>query len=297
MPEEAIDQRLAEGVRLARGGLLDKALQQLDLAAASPEPAIAAEALRHLSDVHRSRCDWAAAVHCAQRSGRLAESAALPQMVADALNAEASVHISTGEFGAARKLLLRMIDLSSEQRVRGIALQNLGMIAAEEGRLEEARAHFRAALHAFESAGYDRGAAVALLNWGRILLLQGEPEVAEEICLTAERLARDLDDLELVALVCLNLAESYLGQGRADEAERPASEAIGYFAGVGNDWRRVECLRLFGDIHQAAGDDASAERCYRRGVELARGVGAQVEVDRLQGKLERLILSADSGEP
>lgn len=296
MPEEAIDERLAEGVRLARGGLLDKAIQQLDLAAASTDPPIAAEALRHLSDVHRSRCDWAAALECAERSGRVAESAALPEMVADALNAEASVHISTGDFGAARKLLRRMIDVSSDQRVHGIAVQNLGMMAAEEGRLEEARRHFQAALRAFHKAGYDRGSAVALLNWGRILLLQGEPDVAEEICLTAERLARGLEDLELVALACLNLAESYLGQGRPGEAERPASEATGYFAGVGNDWRRVECLRLFGDIHEAAGDRSSAERCYGRGLELAGELGAQVEVDRLRERLERLSSKPGSGD-
>ncbi|MBW3554187.1 MAG: tetratricopeptide repeat protein [Gemmatimonadetes bacterium] len=282
------DRRLDEGVRLARGGLLEKAFQQLGLAAGSNDPAIAAEALRHQADIHRSRCEWDPALDCARRSGRLAEAADLPDLLAEALNAEASVYISQGELGLARQLLLRMIGITGNDRIRGIALQNLGMVAAEEGRLDEARAHFEGALRAFEGVGYERGAAMALLNCGRIAVLQERCDDAEEICVRAEKAARAVGDLELVALACLNLAECYLLRGEAAEAERPASEAMGYFAGVGNEWRRIECLRVFGDIHRSGADRRSAEACYQRGLELAHGLGAQVEIERLEAKIAGL---------
>jgi tetratricopeptide (TPR) repeat protein len=288
MPREDPTELLGEGVRLARGGLLDKALQHLTDAAERADPAVVAEALRHQADIHRARCDWDAALLLARRSAEVARGADLQDAVAEAENAEAAVHLSRGAFDEARPLLVAMAERTQSPRIRGIAYQNLGYIAAEEGEHESAQKWFDRALNAFRQARYARGATMALMNSGRIALLRGDYETAEGLSEGAAAAARGVDDLELLALACLNLAEALLRLGRTDEAEKPASEALGYFDGTGNDWRRIECLRLFGDIHRTAGDRDSAERCYRAGLQLARRIDARREVSLLEERLDQL---------
>lgn len=288
MPHEDSSELLGEGVRLARGGLLDKALQHLSDAAERSDPAVVAEALRHQADIHRARCEWDAALILARRSAEVALAAGLHDAVAEAKNAEAAVHLSRGAFDEARPLLLKMTEVTPSPRIRGIAFQNLGYIAAEEGAHDAAQKWFDRALDAFREARYARGATMALMNSGRIALLRGDYETAEGLSTGAAAAARGVDDLELLALACLNLAEALLRLGLTDEAEKPASEALGYFDGTGNDWRRIECLRLFGDLHRTTGDASSAERCFRIGLDLARRLDARLEVKLLEERLAEL---------
>lgn len=281
-------QTLEEGIRLERAGLLDKALQQYRSVVDAGEPAVTAEALRHEADVQRTRCDWDAAMDRARRSAEIARSIGRDDLVADALNAEAAVHLSRSDYEPARALLLEMLDLATDPRIRGIALQNLGLIAAEEEDLDEAYLRFTESSACFEEAGYDRGVALSLLNSSRLPLLRGRYDLAAEQAAQAEAVARQIGDLELVALACLTLGEALLQLQRLEGAERCAVIAFGYFSGVGNDWRRVECLRLQGDLHVASGDAPSAERCFLRGLEIAERLDASLEIDTLQQRLDHL---------
>lgn len=281
-------QMLQDGIRLERAGLLDRALQQFRAAMDAGDAVVTAEALRHEADVQRARCDWDAAIDRSRRSAEVARSTGRDDLVADALNAEAAVHLSRSDYEPARALLLRMLDLGTAPRIRGIALQNLGLIAAEEEELDEAHRRFTESLTCFKEAGYHRGVAVSLLNASRLPLLRGQYELASEQAAQAETVAREIGDLELVALACLTLGEALLQLRRLEEAERCAVAAFGYFSGVGNDWRRVECLMLQGDLHVADGDHPSAKRCFRRGLEIADRLDAGLELERLQERLDNL---------
>lgn len=277
---------LEEAVRLERGGLLEKALAELDVAARSDDPAVLAEALRHQADIRRSRCEWEMAVALARRSRAIAREAGLPELEAEAVNAEAAIYLTRRFFADAERLFEAMLEITEDPRIRGIALQNLGISSAEQGHLEEARHRFLDSHDFFEAAGYTRGMATARVNSGRISLLEGRDEEAETLCTQADQLARRVGDLELSALASLNLAEALLRRGRPAEAEIPASVALGYFTGVGNQWRRIECLRLFGDLHRAEQDSESALQCYARALELARETETPDEVAGLEELLE-----------
>ena len=285
MPE-INNEALEEGVRLERSGLLEKALRHFRDAARAADAAVAAEALRHEADVHRSRCDWEDAIALARRSAEVARAGERPDLVAEALNAEAAVHLSRSAYGKAEPLLRRMLELADDPRIRGIALQNLGLIAAEGDRLDDAHRYFTDSSKCFAAAGYERGLAVALLNASRLPLLREQYDEAAEEAGRAEEVARQVGDLELVALACLTLGEAMLHLGEHEEAERCATVAFGYFSGVGNEWRRVECLRLQGDLHVATRDVLSARRCYGRALELARTLGARLEIERLEARME-----------
>ena len=60
------------------------------------------------------------------------------------------------------------------------------------------------------------------------------------------------------------------------------------FTGVGNDWRRIECLCLFGDITRAGGDAGTAGQCYRRALQLARDSDTTREVERIEARIRDL---------
>ena len=281
-------EKLEEAVRLERGGLLEKALAGLDVAARSDDPAVLAEALRHQADIRRARCEWDLAVALARRSREVARAAAFPELEAEATNAEAAIYLTRRSFAEAEALFEEMLEITTDPRIQGIALQNLGISSAEQGHLEEARHRFLRSHDRFEAAGYTRGMATALVNSGRIALLEGEDEQAEALCTQADHLARRVGDLELSALASLNLAEALLRRGRPSDAEIPASVALGYFTGVGNQWRRIECLRLFGDLHRAEDDSESAWQCYSRALDLARETETLDEVAGLEELLEAM---------
>lgn len=287
MPEDSAE-RLREAVRLERGGLLDRALDRLIEAEASEDPALRAEALRHRADIHRARCEWEEAFRHARLSREVAESAGLGELAAEASNAEAAVHMSRQEYPRAAALLAGMLERATRPRIRGIALQNLGVIASEQGRLGDARERFEESRGCFEAAGYQRGVALAMVNAARVLLLEDDDETAESLCAQAEMVAQRVGDLEIAAMAAFNRAEALIRGGRHQEAEEPASVALGYFAGVGNDWRRMDCLRLFGDLHAALGELATARHCYERALELARANDTPREVARLEQILARL---------
>ena len=129
-PRELID----EGVRYETGGMLDRALASYSEAAQSAHrPRDRAEALRRRADVLRTRCDWDAAVAAARESAAVARSARLDDLLAESMNAEAAVDQSRGHFQRARELYEQMLTITTNPRIRGMALGNLGSIAAMEG--------------------------------------------------------------------------------------------------------------------------------------------------------------------
>lgn len=295
MPEKDQTETLQEVVRLERAGLLERALERLDAAEEGADPALVSELLRHRADVHRARCAWDEALGDARRSREVAESAGLSELAAEALNAEAGVHMSRRSYADAVDLLGRMLAMTPAPRIRGVALQNLGVIAAEGGRLAEARGHFSESQLCFERAGYRRGLAMAMVNEARIDLLEGKVSEAELLCAQAGRIAERDGDLEVAAMAAFNRAESLVRAERYREAEHPASEALGYFTGSGNDWRRMDCLRLFGDLYARAGDPTTARACYEAALEVAHSTDTPADEARLRDLIAELGGRAEPG--
>jgi tetratricopeptide (TPR) repeat protein len=283
---------LAEGILLERLALYDRALERYRAVAASADPAMRAEALRRESDVYRSRCQWDLALAAARESAYIAESYDLTDIFTEALNAEGLVWLARGDTQRAPPLFQRMLALTKSDRLRGIALQNLGTAAAVRQLFGEAEAYFAESHECFQRAGYTRGIAVALNNCGRFQLDRGRPDLALERFGRALAAAQGIDDIELVALVTLNTAECYALADECRRAEELATTALGYFTVAGNHWRRIECLRLFGDIRLRQQDRATADRAYRHALELARAIGAQVEEKLVATRLASLFRPA-----
>lgn len=280
---------LAEGLRAEKLGILDRALDAYERAAAeSQDPDVVAEALTRQADVLRGQCQWERALEQARRGREVAARAGLPLRQGHALNAEASVHIARGELDLARPLLEEMVRVSDDVRLRGIGLQNLGSVYAQQDRLDVAERMFAESFACFRDCGYDRGQAIALNNRGRAALDRGDADRAREVLEQAVDAARHVEDEELIALSTTNLSEAMLASGQFDRANDLVCAALGHFRMSGNRWREVECLRLLGDINARRGHADDAVRCYERGLELAEQIGARLEIVTIRGHLGRL---------
>lgn len=283
MPDPLGD--IEEGLRLEKFGMLDRALAHYEAAASGDDPLTVATAWRRRASVLRTRCEWDAALEAARESAAVAVRHGLDDAHAEALNAEAAVFQSKGDFDAARPLLERILGMTRDPRIRGVALQNLGAIAAEGGDFETAEHRFLESYRCFQAAGYVWGQAFALNNYGRAAMDRENFEIAERVLSRAVDLAREIEDLDLAALATMNLAETMLSAGELEHADEAASTALGYFDMVGNRWRRVECLRLLGDINRRDGQLEIARRCYSQGLELARELGVHLEITRLEERV------------
>lgn len=280
---------LEDGRHFECAGVLDRALDSFARAAErTADPALAAEALTHQSRIHRCRSEWEPALETARRAQELARVAHLDGAIAEAAIAEANVLICRGEYRLASQLFEQVLATSEDPRLRGIALQNIGSILAQQGNLGAAERAFAESFGCFRRAGYLLGEATALNNQGRVALDRGNAALAEQVLEQAIVAARAIGYTELIALATLNIAEALVMRAEFARAEDCASTALGYFAETGNRWREVECLRIIGAINERVGGVADAVRCYERALCLAGELGAQQDVRVLRDCLWRL---------
>ena len=280
---------LREGIEAEKKSDLDHAERcyQAVLKARPPHDVLA-EVHCRLANLYRTRCQWDEALAHARDSARIAKRLDDKKQYAEALNAEAIIHQSRGQFEQATPLLDQVLKLTDDARLRGIALQNLGSIAALSGDLGSAERYFAESYGCFMRCGNARGEAHSLNNYGRAALDRGNLVLAEEVLQKAVEIARTAEDAEMIALSTLNYAEAVGLKGDLTRAEDLASTALGYFAHTGNRWHQIECLRLLGDILTRDHKVATARRCYEEGLEIAKKIGARVEISTLTKALSDL---------
>lgn len=295
---EPARRQLTEGLRNQKAGEL---VQALDCYRAAEQEASSAdvrsEALRRQSSVYRMLSEWDLALDRAREAADIARAAKLPEQLGDALNAEAGVYIARGQYPQAISFLDAILRTTDDARIRGVALQNLGAIAAQSGDFETARRHFLASHECFQEAGYVWGQALVLNNFARAALDHGNYMVAASMIENAVGAARRVQDQDLLALATLNQAEAIAGLRDYARADELAHSAFRYFTSAGNLWRMVECLRLLGDIADRQGNAAEAESLYRQGLALAREISAAVEVKQLEERLSGRERPTRPGEP
>lgn len=277
-----------DGMAAERLGLLDRAESSYCLAAESDDAAVQAVALTKLADVRRARAEWDAALDYARRAQCVARGLDDRSLLDEALVAEGNVLMCRGDFTAATAAFESLLASATDPRLRGVVLQNLGSILAQKGQLGAAERSFSESYGFFRQAGYRRGEAIALNNYGRVALDRKNAELAERLLEDALAIAREVEDGDLVALATLNLAEALGQRGEAKRARDLASAAFGHFDSCQNRWRQVECLRLLGVLHEREHCLEDAERCYERGLELAEEIDAKGEIAAVRDGLARV---------
>lgn len=281
-------EQLDEGLRLQKAGLLEEALQHFDAAAHNDDETIRATALCRKADLYRVWSRWEEATDCAREGAALARRAGAYSLYAEAINAEANVYHQRGEFDSAVPLYERVLEMPVDDRVRGLALQNMGAIAAQREDLDSAERLFLDSYWHFRRAGYDWGVAFVLNNQAAAALDRGRYASAAAISRQAMEAARHVDDFELLGIATLNYAEALAAQGDLARAETLAAGALGFFVLAKSEVHRAQCLRVMGDIYVQTGDRARARACYTQGLEVAVPLGARYDTNKLRDALARM---------
>ncbi|MEM7164578.1 MAG: tetratricopeptide repeat protein [Planctomycetota bacterium] len=144
-----------------------------------------------------------------------------PSVLRDATNNRALAALGLGEYRAAERFLKECIALSPRQgsaRYRN----NLGALCEEQKRYEEALEHYREALdiRMEVAAGDHAQAAHCLNNLGRLLLILGHQDEAEERLVAAVKEWRKSPGSRIeLASALNNLGELYLEMGRQRQAD------------------------------------------------------------------------------
>jgi tetratricopeptide (TPR) repeat protein len=278
---------LDAAVILEREGKVDDALAHYRTAEslASADPWLLSEVLRRQAYLHHARSEWELSLDLARRAASTAEHAQLSDQQAEALIAVAWVHVARGAYDDAIPELEKVASLTEDHRITGLALHNLGAIAAERGNWELSRAHFMESVKRFQAAGYQRGVAFAHNNYGRAALDHGNYVLAVDLLQQAVTSAKKAADADLLALATMNVAEALAGTGELTRAETMAKVALQHFTSAGNGWRRVECERLLGDLELRSERRNEARVWWESALETARTIGAQLEVVKLEERL------------
>jgi tetratricopeptide (TPR) repeat protein len=291
MTTSEVRQLIEEGRRYEAAGSHERAFSRYAAAAdRADNPAALSEAIRRKSDIYRIRAEYSEATAAALEAERIAEESGLKDLVAEAVNAQGAISMQRGDRPQAEKYVRRTLDISSHPRVRGLAWQNLGIIAAEAGDPEQAATRFKDAYEACKEADYERGMLIALLNYARAVFDQGKAEVAERLLHEAEILAINMMDLDMSHVAALNRAEAMITRGAYDEAETLISAALGYYGNTGNPFRRLDALRLLGDISRMRGTEQQAKMFYEAARDIAKNIDANFELDQLTRRLDTLTL-------
>lgn len=248
-------------------------------------PAVVGRALARQAGVYRRLSEWDLAADYARRAHEVAEGAGLPELRAEALVAQGNALMCSGRLNEAVIVYNRLVRVATDDRQRGIAMQNLGSIHAQRRAWDLAEEAFESSRWLFRSAGYARGEAIAVNNLGRLAHDQGDTEQAERLLREALAGARDVADAELAALALLNLAQVRVARGLLTEALPMAAEAFGHFSVSENRWRQIECLCVLADIAEGEGVGEQAKVHLRRAREIALEIGARMELQKIDERL------------
>jgi tetratricopeptide (TPR) repeat protein len=285
--DDAAEEALEAGLRAEHADDLQRALHHYADAAirGAGVAAIVARSLVRQAGVYRRLSDWDVAADYARRARELADGAGLPELHAEALVAQGNALMCSGRLDEASVVYERLVRAATNDRQRGIAMQNIGSIHARKRNWEWAADAFESSRWLFRSAGYARGEAIALNNLGRLAHDQGDLADAEELLQQALAAARDVADAELAALALVNLAQVRVARGKLSEALPMAAEAFGHFSVSENRWRQIECLCVLAEIAEREGQADQARVHLGRAREIARAIGARVELEQIEAKL------------
>jgi tetratricopeptide (TPR) repeat protein len=241
-----------------RGADPDRAIEACDHALALLLSAGASDALadvlRWKGSVLRDRGSLSQADELYVQSLNVADAVGYQPGRAHALNCLGAVAQVRGDGGKAERFFgdaARLAHRLADRRLSAMIQQNLGILAEDQGRTDEAIAHFRLALVAFEQEGQRDAMLWVLNNLGVLYTREGAYPRAHDVLEQALELARELSDVASEGIVEENRATLLVAMGRLDDAELAATRAYSVAEQRRDNIRRAAALRAFARVTRA----------------------------------------------
>ena len=286
-----------------------------------------ADVLRWKGSILRDRGQHTAAADLYSQSLTVADAIGYRVGRAHALNCLGTVSQFRGDLGAAERWYgeaARLAHRLGDRKLSGMVQQNLGIVADVQGRTDEAVAHFRLSLVAFEQEEEMASALLVLNNLGVLYTRENAYRRAEEALERALGLARNLRDVVAECVIEENRASLYLALGNLEKSESAAAAALSIAEQRKDSTRRAAALRALarvalrrspaeavslleralvlcelgedtllraetltdlGDAYMATQQTVRAREHWRRALDLARIAGYGGMIPLLQGRL------------
>lgn len=241
-----------------RGADPDRAIEACDhaltlLLPVGPSDALA-DVLRWKGSILRDRGNHAAASDLYAQSLAVADSIGYRGGRAHAMNCLGTIAQFRGDTAAAERWYgeaARLAHRLGDRRLSGLVQQNLGIVAEVQERTDEAVAHFRLALGAFEQEEQNDAVLWVLNNLGLLYTREGAYARATEVLDRALALAHALDDVASEAFIEENRAALFLATDRLEEAETAAKRASAIAERRHDNTRRGSAFRMLARIARA----------------------------------------------
>jgi tetratricopeptide (TPR) repeat protein len=254
-PIEQAQELAREALAAWRGGDPDRGIDACDhalslLLPVGPSDALA-DVLRWKGSILRDRGSHSAASDLYGQSLAVADKIGYAAGRAHALNCLGTIAQLRGDLTAAERWYgeaARMAHRIEDRRLAGMVQQNLGIVADVQGRTDEAVAHFRLALAAFEEGEEADAVLWVLNNLGLLYTREAAYGRALEVLDRALALANITRDLASEAIVEENRANLFIATGKLEQAESAAARAYGIAEQRHDNTRRAAALRLLAKV-------------------------------------------------
>ncbi|MFO7675807.1 MAG: tetratricopeptide repeat protein [bacterium] len=182
----------------------------------------------------------------------------------------------------------RLAGQLDDQRGRGIALHNAGVVRHDWGELDEARRLFEESLALTRRLGDDSGVAKALHHLGLIHQVKGEIPRARSLYEESLVLARRHSSAPAVAQTLHNLATVHQVQGNFGRARELYEESLKLAREHGDKHGIARGLHQLAMLSQEQGNVAAARELYEESLALKRELGSRTGIATTLGQLGML---------
>ncbi|HEY6117878.1 MAG TPA: HD domain-containing phosphohydrolase [Candidatus Dormibacteraeota bacterium] len=235
---------------------------------------VLADALRCLSVLHHRRNEPETARALCARSLELGRTMGDGRIIAHALNTLAGFAFEAGNMTEAHRLFEAALGAAAAHpTIAARVEQNLGMLHAVSGDLDQALAHYHLSLRALERAGDAGGQAVAHHNLGLAAIDRKKWTEAERHLGESLRLARATGDRHIEALCLLNRSGILVAQQRYDEARTTTEEALQLFGNLESEIDKADAYRMLGVVFRETGRPQLAEARLQEAIQKAQSTG------------------------
>jgi putative nucleotidyltransferase with HDIG domain len=164
----------------------------------------------------------------------------------------------------------------SDREIRARAEGNLGVIANTEGDREGAMQHYLRSLDASREAGDEHSCGIAYLNLGIVATQMGKFDDADDFFTRCQELAERLGAVHLQGQCLVNHAKVHVARQAFEQARRNAESALAIFDQLGDRPNKSEAYRMIGVVYRETGKPALAESRLKSAIEMAKSAGFEL---------------------
>jgi adenylate cyclase len=255
---------------------------------------VKADLWRHIAEIHRRRGAYAAANDDLSRAEACLAGGGSSVQLARVRIARSMLAVARGSDTEARMLGTQAISLLVGQESVGLdragAYRAVGIAAARENDLTEAREAFQQALACASEAKDALLSAAISLNLGTVFHLQGEVDEALKLYHQALEFHERIGSKRGVALASNNLGDLYWSGGSGDweQALSHWQRALRLYDEIGDQGGLATTLRNLGEAQMLRGGFDEAEPLLRRARRLAEDLDDEEIRNGVDRELNRL---------